>query len=118
MMLTKPARCGVVSSGLVAIVVALMPGSQCAKVRPSEEAISVKFRFGEMKVKRIFDVPLVTPPGGYRGVEQLVARRAHNPKVVSSSLAPATKKTKEEQSEMVALFGFNALGNSAFALSV
>jgi hypothetical protein len=24
-------------------------------------------------------------------VEQLVARRAHNPKVVSSSLAPATK---------------------------
>ena len=26
----------------------------------------------------------------YRGVEQLVARRAHNPKVVSSSLAPAT----------------------------
>jgi hypothetical protein len=25
------------------------------------------------------------------GVEQLVARRAHNPKVVSSSLAPATK---------------------------
>ena len=27
----------------------------------------------------------------YRGVEQLVARRAHNPKVVSSSLAPATK---------------------------
>ena len=38
----------------------------------------------------------------HRGVEQLVARRAHNPKVVSSSLAPATKK---EQSEMVALFG-------------
>jgi hypothetical protein len=27
----------------------------------------------------------------YRGVEQLVARWAHNPKVVSSSLAPATK---------------------------
>jgi hypothetical protein len=26
----------------------------------------------------------------YRGMEQLVARRAHNPKVVSSSLAPAT----------------------------
>ena len=25
-------------------------------------------------------------------MEQLVARRAHNPKVVSSSLAPATKK--------------------------
>ena len=30
----------------------------------------------------------------YRGVEQLAARRAHNPKVVSSSLTPATKKLK------------------------
>ena len=29
----------------------------------------------------------------YRGMEQLVARRAHNPKVVSSSLAPATTKS-------------------------
>ena len=28
----------------------------------------------------------------YRGVEQLAARRAHNPKVVSSSLTPATKR--------------------------
>ena len=28
----------------------------------------------------------------YRGVEQLVARRAHNPKVVGSSPASATKK--------------------------
>ncbi len=37
----------------------------------------------------------------HRGVEQLVARRAHNPKVVGSSPTPATKK---EQSEMVALF--------------
>ena len=27
----------------------------------------------------------------YRGVEQLVARWAHNPKVTSSSLVPATK---------------------------
>jgi len=27
-----------------------------------------------------------------RGVEQLVARWAHNPKVVSSSLAPATRR--------------------------
>ena len=29
----------------------------------------------------------------YRGVEQLVARRAHNPKVVGSSPSPATRKT-------------------------
>ena len=28
-------------------------------------------------------------------MEQLVARRAHNPKVAGSSPAPATKKTKE-----------------------
>jgi hypothetical protein len=31
-----------------------------------------------------------------RGVEQLVARRAHNPKVVSSSLAPATQKSNQK----------------------
>ena len=30
------------------------------------------------------------PPTKYRGVEQLVARRAHNPKVAGSSPAPAT----------------------------
>ena len=32
----------------------------------------------------------------YRGVEQLAARWAHNPKVASSSLAPATKKDIKE----------------------
>ncbi len=37
---------------------------------------------------RIF--PYIRIP--YRGVEQLVARRAHNPKVVGSSPAPATNK--------------------------
>ena len=31
----------------------------------------------------------------HRGGEQLVARRAHNPKVAGSSPAPATKKTQE-----------------------
>ena len=35
-----------------------------------------------------FDVNLPS----YRGVEQLVARRAHNPKVVGSSPAPATRE--------------------------
>ena len=30
----------------------------------------------------------------YRGMEQLVARRAHNPKVVGSSPSPATKETR------------------------
>ena len=38
----------------------------------------------------------------YRGVEQLVARRAHNPEVASSSLVPAT--TKKADTEMVSAF--------------
>ena len=36
-------------------------------------------------------------PAPYRGVEQLVARRAHNPEVVGSSPTPATKKSLEPQ---------------------
>ena len=59
-----------------------------AKVRPAELVLDV---FGEMKLGCIFVVLFVQATGGYRGVEQLVARRAHNPKVVSSSLAPATE---------------------------
>ena len=31
----------------------------------------------------------------YRGVEQLVARRAHNPEVAGSSPVPATKRKKK-----------------------
>jgi hypothetical protein len=38
-----------------------------------------------------FDVNLPS----YRGVEQLVARRAHNPKVVGSSPAPATRSNQK-----------------------
>ena len=61
----------------------------------------------------------------YCGVEQLVARWAHNPKVVSSSLAPATKKrlSREWQSfffisvrfsDMIGLLLFQLLkGNSS-----
>ncbi len=33
----------------------------------------------------------------YRGVEQLVARRAHNPKVVGSNPSPATKKPQHPE---------------------
>ena len=43
-------------------------------------------------------------PAPYRGVEQLVARRAHNPEVVSSSLAPATIQKKVETSNLYLLF--------------
>ena len=32
-------------------------------------------------------------PSSYRGVEQLVARRAHNPEAVGSSPASATRKS-------------------------
>ena len=42
-----------------------------------------------------FKSPIFAVPTKQCGVEQLVARRAHNPKVVSSSLAPATKMEKE-----------------------
>ncbi len=38
----------------------------------------------------------------HRGVEQLVARRAHNPKAVGSSPAPAT--TKELSENLVPFF--------------
>ena len=44
----------------------------------------------------------------YRGVEQLVARWAHNPKVVSSSLAPATRK---KTSRKACLFVFKTMNN-------
>ena len=48
-------------------------------------------------LKILRDLPLVpvrfrsSAPYKHRGVEQLAARRAHNPKVASSSLASATK---------------------------
>ena len=38
-----------------------------------------------------------------RGVEQLVARRAHNPEAGGSSPSPATKKTDVEKSASVFL---------------
>ena len=40
----------------------------------------------------------------HRGVEQLAARRAHNPKVVSSSLTPATKEIILTVSTTVGIF--------------
>ena len=75
-----------------------------AKVRPAELVLDV---FGEMKLGCIFVVLFAQATGGYRGVEQLVARRAHNPKVVSSSLAPATKHlrcTKQKSRSDAAFF--------------
>ena len=52
------------------------------------------------------------------GVEQLVARRAHNPKVISSSLVPATK-----ESITAMLVAFNGplvyrLGRQIFILEI
>ena len=44
----------------------------------------------------------------HRGVEQLVARRAHNPKVASSSLVPATKEDFSA-SGLLSLFSFSTL---------
>ena len=41
-------------------------------------------------------VRILLPPSYCRGVEQLVARRAHNPKVAGSSPVPATTKIHSE----------------------
>ena len=40
----------------------------------------------------------------HRGVEQLVARRAHNPKVVGSSPAPATRKSLDAKHQGFFIF--------------
>jgi hypothetical protein len=40
----------------------------------------------------------------HRGVEQLVARRAHNPKVASSSLVPATTEDASGKSPDASFF--------------
>ena len=48
----------------------------------------------------------------YRGVEQSVARRAHNPKVVGSSPASATTK---EQVNRSALFFFKGYDTTSYA---
>ena len=47
----------------------------------------------------------------YCGVEQLVARRAHNPKVARSSRVPATKK-KSAVTKVMALFLFPSHSHS------
>ena len=43
-------------------------------------------------------------PSDGRGVEQLAARRAHNPKVAGSSPAPATKKSVKKFFEGLQFF--------------
>ena len=45
----------------------------------------------------------------YRGVEQLVARRAHNPEVVGSNPSPATSKTAcfDEKQAVLIIFQGN-----------
>ena len=50
-------------------------------------------------------------PPKYRGVEQLVARRAHNPEVVGSSPASATIKSPEivRFQDFFLLFGIKSL---------
>ena len=45
-------------------------------------------------------------PAPYRGVEQLVARRAHNPEVAGSSPVPATRKTADSITESAVFIAF------------
>ena len=51
-----------------------------------------------------------------RGVEQLVARRAHNPEAGGSSPSPATKKTDVEKSASVCRRMCAETGNSLFVI--
>ena len=53
-------------------------------------------------------------PISYRGVEQLVARRAHNPEVVGSSPAPATINPLESDDSSGFLLLFHTLRRLAF----
>ena len=62
------------------------------QIKGSKNFLQKKLNLG-LQLRSVYDIiPFaVRDDGGkYRGVEQLVARRAHNPKVVSSSLTPAT----------------------------
>ena len=45
----------------------------------------------------------------YRGVEQLVACRAHNPEVVGSSPSPATKQASDRNDQGLFLLKFQCL---------
>ena len=51
-----------------------------------------------------------------RGVEQLVARRAHNPEAGGSSPSPATKKTDVEKSASVCRRMCAETGNNLFVI--
>ena len=62
------------------------------QIKGSKNFLQKKLNLG-LQLRSVYDIRpfAVRDDGGkYRGVEQLVARRAHNPKVVSSSLTPAT----------------------------
>jgi hypothetical protein len=53
------------------------------------------------------------------GMEQLAARRAHNPKVAGSSPAPAIKQRKSLGSKDLRLLLFKTIGSSLkFILSI
>ena len=54
-------------------------------------------------------IPVIFAVQLHRGVEQLVARRAHNPEVVGSSPASATTKDKSQGLSFFCVVAF--LGN-------
>ena len=87
------------STGIYAILVEhLRPEATHAGVAELADARDLKSRGSD-------PVP-VRPrsPAPYRGVEQLVARRAHNPEVAGSSPVPATSEKKVETSNLYLLF--------------
>ena len=97
-------------SSLAAMVLGGQPSGRVARSHVVCRSGGTGRRTG-LKILR--DLPLVpvrfrsSAPYKHRGVEQLAARRAHNPKVVSSSLTPATKEIIVENSlyqEIQAIF--------------
>ena len=71
------------------------------KKKDITKALIIKFT---IDTKKYFGIMIKSSRNGhyiYSGVEQLVARRAHNPKVIGSSPFPATRK-----SESLTAFGF------------
>ena len=66
-----------------------------------------KIKFAVLKIVRIFAVQ-------YRGIEQLVARRAHNPEAGGSSPPPATTEEKPQGfSSFFCYLTYEKTGNDA-----
>ena len=76
---------------------------------PLCRGVSKGFQNYSLTNRRRYDIINKLQGSKYRGVEQLEARRAHNPEVVGSSPASATIKTPDftAKSGVFLIFGLN-----------